>query len=244
MGIEGLKVEAINSKVARYWSVIVMEETSSTQSELIKQFQPGKVLVAEYQSAGRGRLDRKFIVPPRKGLTFSFCIEADSDFGWIPLLTGLAVSQAINDYIGSKLVQIKWPNDLLIDEMKLGGILSEKVENGAVVGVGINIFQSQAELPIVDAISLTHALSNKEIDRSDLLSQILNRLGEVFTDLDKFKNEFRASCSTIGKTVSVTSPTGEVVEDLAIGISAEGALLLDSREITVGDIVHLRNLNK
>ena len=221
-----------------------MEETTSTQSELIRQFQPGKVLVAEYQSAGRGRLDRKFIVPPRKGLTFSFCIEADSDFGWIPLLTGLAVSQAINDYIGSKLVEIKWPNDLLIDEMKLGGILSEKVENGAVVGVGINIFQTQSELPIETAISLINVASDKEIDRSDLLSQILNRLGEVFTDLDKFKNEFRASCSTIGKTVSVTSPTGEVVEDLAIGISAEGALLLNSREITVGDIVHLRNLNK
>ena len=244
MGIEGLKVEAINSKVTRYWSVSVMEETTSTQSELVKQFEPGKVLVAEYQSAGRGRLDRKFIVPPRKGLTFSFCIEADTDFGWIPLLTGLAVSQAINDYIGSKLVEIKWPNDLLIGEKKLGGILSEKVGSGAVVGVGINIFQTQSELPIEAAISLINATSEKEIDRSDLLSQILNRLGEVFADLDKFKNEYRASCSTIGKTVLVTLPTGEVVEDLAIGISAEGALLLNSREITVGDIVHLRNLNK
>ena len=125
VGIEGLNVEAINSKVSRYWSVSVIEETTSTQSDLVQQFESGKVLVAEYQSAGRGRLDRKFIVPPRKGLTFSFCIEATNDFGWIPLLTGLAVAQGINNYLNSDLVKIKWPNDLLIDEKKLGGILSE-----------------------------------------------------------------------------------------------------------------------
>ena len=226
-----------------------MEETTSTQSELVKQFEPGKVLVAEYQSAGRGRLDRKFIVPPRKGLTFSFCIEADTDFGWIPLLTGLAVSQAINDYIGSKLVEIKWPNDLLIGEKKLGGILSEKVGSGAVVGVGINIFQNQSELPIEDAISLINAASEKEIDRSDLLSHILNRLGEVLLDVDKYKrdkykNNYREMCSTIGKLVRVTLPTGKVVEDMAIGISADGSLLLKCREVTVGDTAHLRNINK
>ena len=244
MGIEGLKVEAINSKVAQYWSVSVIEETTSTQSDLVRQFQPGKVLVAEYQSAGRGRLDRKFIVPPSKGLTFSFCIKADTNFGWIPLLTGLAVSQAINSYIGSKLVSIKWPNDLLIEDMKLGGILCEKVENGAVVGVGINIFQTQTELPIASAISLINAATNKEIDRSELLSQILNQLGEVLADLNKFKNQYREICSTIGEFVRVTLPTGEVIEDLAIGISTDGSLLLKSREVTVGDTVHLRNMNK
>ena len=127
MGIEGLKVEAINSKVSQYWSVSVTEETASTQIDLTDNFQPGKVLVAEFQSAGRGRLDRKFEVPPRKGLTFSFCIAAEKDFGWIPLITGLAVSRAINKYLGNDLVNIKWPNDLYIDGKKLAGILSEKV---------------------------------------------------------------------------------------------------------------------
>ena len=244
MGIEGLNVEAINSKVSRYWSVSVIEETTSTQSDLVQQFKSGKVLVAEYQSAGRGRLDRKFIVPPRKGLTFSFCIEATNDFGWIPLLTGLAVAQGINSYLNSDLVKIKWPNDLLIDEKKLGGILSEKSETGVVVGVGINIFQTQTELPISDATSLTNVVRNMEIDRSELLSRILDRIGEVLADLGKFKNEYREFCSTIGKSVMVTLPTGQVIEDLAIGISTDGALILKSREITVGDTVHLRNIDK
>ena len=237
MGIEGLKVDAINSKVAQYWSVSVMEETSSTQFELANNFVPGKVLVAEYQSAGRGRLDRKFEVPPRKGLTFSFAINAEKDFGWIPLITGLAVSKAINNYVGENIVEIKWPNDLLVNGKKLAGILSEKIKTGAVVGVGINIFQEQNELPIENALSLSMVA---KVDRSELLIVILNELGNALSNIENFKIEYREKCATIGKTVQVTLPNGEIIEDVAVGISDSGALLLNSREITVGDIVHLR----
>lgn len=237
MGIEGLKVEAINSKVAQYWSVSVMEETSSTQIDLAKNFEAGKVLVAEYQTAGRGRLDRKFEVPPRKGLTFSFAIDAKIDFGWIPLITGLAVAEAIDKYIGKEIVEIKWPNDLLIDNKKLSGILSEKVGAGVVVGVGINIFQNQAELPIENAISLSMIAS---VDRSELLAEILNQIGLAISNIESQKNLYRERCSTIGKSVQVTLPNGEKIEDLALGISNDGSLLLKSREVSVGDILHLR----
>ena len=214
-----------------------MEETSSTQFELANNFLPGKVLVAEFQSAGRGRLNRKFEVPPRKGLTFSFAINAEKDFGWIPLITGLAVSKAINNYVGENIVEIKWPNDLLVNGKKLAGILSEKVESGAVVGVGINIFQEQNELPIQNALSLSMVT---KVDRTDLLVAILNELGDALSKIENFRNEYREKCTTIGKTVQVTLPNGDIIEDLAVGISDSGALLLNSREITVGDIVHLR----
>jgi BirA family biotin operon repressor/biotin-[acetyl-CoA-carboxylase] ligase len=237
VGIEGLKVDAINSKVAQYWSVSVMEETSSTQIELANNFVPGKVLVAEYQSAGRGRLDRKFEVPPRKGLTFSFAINAEKDFGWIPLITGLAVSNAINNYVGESIVEIKWPNDLLVGGRKLAGILSEKTNSGAVVGVGINIFQEQNELPIANALSLSMVA---KVDRTDLLIVILNELGNSLSRIESLKNQYRQKCATIGKTVQVTLPNGEIIEDVAVGISDAGSLLLNSREISVGDIVHLR----
>lgn len=237
MGIEGLKVEEINSKVARYWSVSVTEETSSTQIDLAANYQSGKVLVAEYQSAGRGRLDRKFIVPHKKGLLFSFCLDADKNFGWIPLITGLAVARAVNSYIGNDLVEVKWPNDLLIDGKKLVGILSEKVGSGVVVGIGINIFQTQDELPIENAISLSMVA---EVDRSDLLIAILNELGSALEDIESQKNLYREACRTIGNKIRATLPNGEVIEDTAIGISNDGALLLNTREISVGDIVHLR----
>jgi BirA family biotin operon repressor/biotin-[acetyl-CoA-carboxylase] ligase len=214
-----------------------MEETSSTQIELANNFQAGKVLVAEYQSAGRGRLDRKFEVPPRKGLTFSFAINAEKDFGWIPLITGLAVAEAINKYIGKEKVEIKWPNDLLIENRKLAGILSEKVGGGAVVGVGINIFQTQSELPIEKAISLSMIAS---VERSELLAEILNQLGFALSNIESQKNLYRERCSTIGKSVLVTLPNGEKIENLALGISEDGSLLLNSREVSVGDILHLR----
>jgi BirA family biotin operon repressor/biotin-[acetyl-CoA-carboxylase] ligase len=214
-----------------------MEETSSTQIELANNFHAGKVLVAEYQTAGRGRLDRKFEVPPRKGLTFSFAIDSKKDFSWIPLITGLAVAEAINKYIGKEKVDIKWPNDLLIDNKKLAGILSEKVGDGVVVGVGINIFQTQTELPIENAISLSMIAS---VDRSELLAEILNQLGLALSNIESQKNLYRERCSTIGKNVQVTLPNGEKIEEVALGISNDGSLLLKSREVSVGDILHLR----
>jgi BirA family biotin operon repressor/biotin-[acetyl-CoA-carboxylase] ligase len=237
VGIAGLKVDEINSKVAQYWSVSVTEETASTQSDLVRNFKVGNVLVAEYQSAGRGRLDRKFEVPPRKGLTFSFCISAQKDLGWIPLITGLATARAINKYLNSNIVKIKWPNDLIIDGKKLAGILSEKCDAGIVVGIGINIYQNQDELPIADAISLSMI---GQINRDDLLIEILNELGSALSDIEKQKTLYREICATIGSRVRATLPDGQVIEDLALGISDDGSLLLNSREIRVGDIVHLR----
>ena len=237
MGIEGLRLEQINQKVAQYWSVSVTEETTSTQIDLANNFKAGNVLVAEYQSAGRGRLDRKFEVPPRKGLTFSFCLDAQAELGWIPLITGLAVSNAINKYLNQNLTNVKWPNDLLIDGKKLAGILSEKNSFGVVVGVGINIFQAREELPIDNAVSLAMF---GEIDRTELLIEILNELGNTLSNIAIHKNEYRSKCATLGKTVRATLPNGEVIEDMAIAISEEGALLLKNREISVGDILHLR----
>lgn len=248
MGIDGLNSAAINSKVSQYWSVIIVEETTSTQSELAANFSPGKVLVAEYQSSGRGRLDRKFEVPPRNGLTFSIALNSNfwrANQTWIPLVTGSVVAQAINKYAKRNLVKVKWPNDLIIGDLKLGGILSESREAGFIVGIGINIFQSSAELPIENATSLSMYL---EVNREALLIEILSQLGVIFSgsdsisakDFSDLKNEYRNLCETLGKHVSVTLPGSETLEDLAIAISEDGSLLLKTREIRVADIVHLR----
>jgi len=248
VGIDGLNSAAINSKVSQYWSVIIVEETTSTQSELAANFSPGNVLVAEYQSSGRGRLDRKFEVPPRKGLTFSIAFNSDfwrENQTWIPLLTGSVVAKAINNYGKRNLVKVKWPNDLIVNDQKLGGILSESREAGFIVGIGINIFQSSAELPIENATSLSMYL---EVNREALLIEILSQLGVIFSgsdsisakDFSDLKNEYRNLCETLGKHVSVTLPGSENLEDLAIAISEDGSLLLKTREIRVADIVHLR----
>jgi len=237
VGIEALNADEINQKVSRYWSVSIVEETTSTQFDLSASYQSGKVLVAEYQSAGRGRLDREFIVPHRKGLTFSFCIDVVKDFGWIPLLAGLATARAINKTLGKEVVTLKWPNDLQINGKKLGGILSEKVASGVIVGIGINVWQSQSELPIAQAISLSMVA---EVDRSALLIEILNELGSVLSNVEIEKENYLASCSTIGKLVQISLPNGETIEDIAVGIDVNGALQLKSRTVNAGDVIHLR----
>lgn len=241
MGIEGLNIEEINSKVSQYWSVSFVKETGSTQVDLRKNFSLRKVLIADYQSAGRGRLDRKFEVPAGKGLTFSFALNVERDFGWIPLLTGLAVAEGVNRYLSKELVNIKWPNDLLINNQKLGGILSEQLSNEVVVGVGVNVYQTKEELPIESATSLA---MYSQIDRSKLFIEILNSLGQHLLDsvgkMSELKNLYREKCQTIGKEVSVTLPGGEVLKDTAVGIAEDGSLLLCNREISVADIVHLR----
>jgi BirA family biotin operon repressor/biotin-[acetyl-CoA-carboxylase] ligase len=115
------------------------------------------------------------------------------------------------------------------------------VANEVVVGVGINIYQTKEELPIANATSLA---MYSQIDRSDLLVEILNSLGQYLLDsagnMNELKNLYRKKCQTIGKEVLVTLPGGEVLEDIAIGIAEDGSLLLRNREISVADIVHLR----
>ena len=135
------------------------------------------------------------------------------------------------------MVEIKWPNDLLVNKKKLSGILSERVEGGVVVGVGINIFQTKEELPIEESISLSMVT---EVDREKLLIDILNKIGETFSNFANAKKHYRSKCGTIGKLVKASLPNGEIIEDIAIGVSNEGSLLLNSREISVADIVHLR----
>ena len=123
------------------------------------------------------------------------------------------------------------------DGKKLAGILSEKCEAGVVVGIGINIFQTQDELPIANAVSLSMFGT---VNRDDLLIEILNELGRSLSDIEQQKTLYRENCATIGNIVRATLPDGEMIEDLALGISNDGSLLLNSREIRVGDIVHLR----
>ena len=100
------------------------------------------MLVAEHQVAGRGRLDRVWTSPPRAGLTVSFLLRPDvpaARRGWLPLLTGVALAEAVGEVTGVR-TSLKWPNDLLaVDGRKLAGILAESTGTAVVVGVGLNV---------------------------------------------------------------------------------------------------------
>src|SRR5690606_18841144 len=168
-------------------SVTVVARTGSTNADLAEAARQGAaegtVLVAEVQSAGRGRLGRTWTAPPRAGLTFSVLLRPTvrpARQGWLMLLAGLAAASAIRR-IAQVDVRLKWPNDLLVGERKLGGVLAERVDGAVVVGIGINVTLRPDELPVEQATSL--AIEKAACtDRDPLLRAILRELESHYRD--------------------------------------------------------------
>lgn len=199
----------------------------------------GTVVVAERQSAGRGRLGRRWTSPAGKGLLFSVVLRPPVDMADVHLLTIAAATAACDaiEALARVSLRIKWPNDLLIDDRKVGGILLEVAgEQDAidwvVVGIGLNVNTEYSELPVAlrrTAVSLKTA-SGKPVDRSDLLARLLLSLEERYTDavrngFDQVLHDFRERDYLARRSVSVQTRRGPVA-GLALGIDEKGALLV------------------
>ena len=151
---------ALASRPGLWREVRVVEETGSTNADLLAQARSGAgeglVLVAEAQTSGRGRMGRRWISPPRRALTFSVLLRPAAPaglLGWVPLLAGVAVASALQRTAGVD-ARLKWPNDVLVDGAKIAGILAERWGNAIVIGTGINVLQQRGELPVPTATSL------------------------------------------------------------------------------------------
>jgi BirA family transcriptional regulator, biotin operon repressor / biotin---[acetyl-CoA-carboxylase] ligase len=242
--------------------VEVVEEAGSTNSVLAAQAragsQPGAVLVAEHQTGGRGRLGRVWASPPRSGLTFSVLLEPSGvpaeRWPWIPLLAGLAVAEGVRR-VTDLDVSLKWPNDLLVDDRKLAGILSERVETPAssvaVVGVGLNVTLRQDELPTPEATSLLLE-SARTTDRTVVLRETLRVLDRLFRAWTADHGDpgtgllesYLRRCSTLGRQVSVALPAGGSLAGEAVRVDDSGRLVVRTdageRAVGAGDVVHVR----
>lgn len=250
----------LESELGPPWSGIeIVDATESTNADLIAAAPTsaaGAVLVAEYQRTGRGRLDRRWTSPPRAGLTFSVLLRPSAPaslWGWLPLLTGVAVRDAVAELTGLDAA-LKWPNDLLLGgaQRKAAGILAQVVGDAAVVGVGLNVTTTAAELPVDTATSL--AIEGAAApDRTGLLVAILAGLGSRYTQWDAARGDAEASglagdyrdrCATIGRDVIVSGTDSGSYEGTATDIDADGRLVLTSdgrqRLVAAGDVRHLR----
>ncbi|CAN2215853.1 BirA Biotin-(acetyl-CoA carboxylase) ligase [Candidatus Nanopelagicaceae bacterium] len=229
----------------------MVEVTGSTQDDLAAQVarneaKNGEVLVAEYQSAGRGRLDRNFDAPQSSALLFSLFLQPRrerSEWSFLPLLAGLVTSLALSELEPRFTVELKWPNDLQLSDKKLGGIITQATGEGVIIGIGINVGMAQEELPVVHATSLS--LEEFSIlDRNSILAGILNTFEELierWEDGEDLRHLYRDRSATLAQKIQVELPGGEKRTGFAEDISPAGELILESGErITVGDIVHLR----
>jgi BirA family biotin operon repressor/biotin-[acetyl-CoA-carboxylase] ligase len=177
---------------------------------------------------------------------FSFYVEPQrdkSDWSFLPLLTGLSAIFALTKLDPEFSPTLKWPNDILIKDGKVGGIIAQASGGGVVIGVGINVGMTQKELPVVTATSL--ALNSfLELDRNLILATFLTTFEELFErwqNGEDLRHLYKERSATIGHDIRIEHPDGSHKNGKAIDVTSAGELILeDGSRVTVGDIVHLR----
>ena len=248
---------------ARFESVA---STGSTNSDLItwagsstNDWPDLSVLVTAEQTAGRGRSGREWQAPAGSSLFVSVLLRprsvAASQFSWLPLVAGLSMANAISGFSGSARAMVKWPNDVLIDDKKVCGVLSELLPDlsGVVVGAGVNVYQAADELPVETATSL--ALAGIQVQSLDeLLAAYLRNLKRNYEEFVALSGEvggselhaaINATCTSVGREVRVVLPGDQEFVGQALEVDLLGRLVVqnatETRAVSVGDIVHLRH---
>ncbi|MDQ2797215.1 MAG: biotin--[acetyl-CoA-carboxylase] ligase [Actinomycetota bacterium] len=256
---------ALVSRGAGWAEVEHHASIGSTNARATQLGRPWVVVAADHQSAGRGRLARRWDAPPGRSVAVSATVPVPaSGAGWLPLLTGLAVTEAV-EATTSLSAELKWPNDVLLpsdDDRKVSGILCEVVVTRAgplvVIGAGINVSQSRAQLPVDTATSLLLAGAHvTESTGTDLVVAYLQRLADRYAALVAapvsggalavLAAEYRTRCSTLGRRVRLTrvGTDGAIdVVGVAVDVDAEGRLVIDGpgglTAWAAGDVVHAR----
>jgi birA, biotin-[acetyl-CoA-carboxylase] ligase region len=239
----------------------------STNGEALRAPRSWRVVLADHQSAGRGRMARQWQAPPCASIAVSCVVpvpvDRTADVGWLPLLSGMAMRQALAD-VADVDGRLKWPNDVLVQEgtgglavpeapwLKISGVLCEMVRGGGlvVIGAGANIDQSRSELPVETATSLALCGAGN-VRREDVIVRYLGVLGDLHrawsgggTELDAVRAAYRSFCLTIGLEVDVHQPDGRVARGTATGVDDTGRLVVrtggSSTAHAAGDVMHLR----
>ncbi|HEX7082042.1 MAG TPA: biotin--[acetyl-CoA-carboxylase] ligase [Gammaproteobacteria bacterium] len=261
-----LDAEALCAAVApraarRVERLEIFTELDSTNRYLLETALPGPgamtVCIAEFQHGGRGRRGRRWYVPIAAGLCLSAgwrFARTPSELGAFPLAVGVVVRRVIARLCGIA-VELKWPNDLVWDGRKLGGILVESVADGqgglhAVAGIGINVAMPDAQLAVVSdwprgAADLAHATGGAPPRRLRLAAALIEALADAFASYPAsgfapYRDELAAADCLCGERV-VVADVAETWSGTARGIDASGALLVvdddgRARRVISGDV--------
>lgn len=269
LDVAGLRRALRAGEPGSFWAdAVVVESTASTNADLAataraaagrdpRVVAPGaSLLVAEHQTAGRGRLDRAWVAPPRSALTFSVLLHprvAQPRWPWLPLLAGVAVAEGVRA-TGGLDAGLKWPNDVLVGDHKLAGVLVERVAApggpAAVLGVGLNVSATRAELPVPTATSLALAGSSTR-DRQVVLVAVLRALEALYAAwaeggaaVHGLHASYVRRCRTLGRDVTVAMPDGSTLTGRGTAVDAGGRLELETaagrRLLAAGDVLHVR----
>ncbi|MBK7981766.1 MAG: biotin--[acetyl-CoA-carboxylase] ligase [Ignavibacteriae bacterium] len=232
---------------------IYVEEIDSTNSYLMSESENlpnGTVLLSEFQIDGKGRLNRKWYSIKGNNLTFSILFNKKIEklnINHVNLAASLAVAQSIENLFQLK-TELKWPNDILVKNKKLSGILLESSYKNSklekfVIGIGINVNQTKFEGEYKVRPTSVKYEAKKEIARERLLNEILNNLenniNELNTNAKSILDEWRDKCRMIGEHITIDS-NNNLLHGIFYDIDANGFMILkigDKLEkITNGDI--------
>jgi len=263
--LESQYVKAALTKPPNPWSEVdVHSSLDSTNREALRAPRAWRVVLADHQSAGRGRLSRQWQAPACASIAVSCLVplpaRRTADAGWLPLLSGLAMRRALAD-IADVAGRLKWPNDVLVQEqpddpeatwLKISGVLCEMVFGGGlvVIGAGANIDQTRTELPVETATSLALCGAGN-VRHEDVIVRYLSVLADLLRAwaegggaLDAVRAAYRSSCLTIGLDVDVHQPDGRVTRGAATGVDDAGRLVVRAGGLSTahaaGDVVHVR----
>ena len=225
------------------WHVDVVETTGSTNADLVALARAGApdrtVLAARHQTAGRGRLDRTWTAPPGVNLLVSVLFRDPPPALHVLTQRVALAAKAAVEAVSTTRVELKWPNDLLVDDRKLAGVLAQ-AEFGAeagvatfvVIGIGLNVgWAPEGAARLGDGI-----------DPLDVLVELLRAYDALPADVTA---AYRGALGTLGRLVHVELPGGEVLEGRAVDVEPDGRLVvLDECAVThrldVADVVHVR----
>jgi BirA family biotin operon repressor/biotin-[acetyl-CoA-carboxylase] ligase len=210
-----------------------VESCESTQQLVDTSLPEGAIVVADHQTAGRGRLGRSWDAPPGKALLFSILLKPPPErhAPELSLVAGVAVADTVERCTGLA-VQLKWPNDVMLRRRKVAGLLAEARDGAVVLGIGLNVNQSREELPENAGSLLT--LTGREWRRDQLLDSLLADLGRTYAawrsgGLDAVYEGLAPRDFLRGRRVSVNGTSG-----VATMIDRQGRLEI---EVGHGDVV-------
>ena len=238
----------------RFSEVEWVERTGSTNADLRERAEQGSpegiVLVADYQTRGRGRRDRKWESPPKASLLMSLLLRPKclpEELAWLTHMAGLAVADVCKETTGAE-ARLKWPNDVVVDDMKLAGVLAEAVPEAVILGIGLNVSWPDAgsqpqdfkNVP-VSLKTLAERRAKQAPDRADLLVKLLCNFEQRYARVgqpdwpEELRAEVKQRSATLGRRISVemtlaarASPSGEqnIIRGIAEDITSSGSLLV------------------
>jgi BirA family biotin operon repressor/biotin-[acetyl-CoA-carboxylase] ligase len=231
------------------WRVRRFAEIDSTNRYLLDEARGGAaaglVALADYQTAGRGRFERRWEAPPGSSLLVSVLRRpaVSEALHTSVMAVALALAGAVEDVAGIS-PEVKWPNDLVVGDRKLAGLLAEREGDALVIGVGCNVEWETFPPELAATATACNLEAGRSVDRDALLEGFLARLERELDALEHVPERYRARLATLGRRVRVER-AHDTLEGDAVDVTHDGALVVrldDGTDelVTVGDVVHLR----